>query len=184
LNKLHRENLITKLKNYSPESEDEKRFRASFLLFINENTDCFERTLLIGHITGSAWIINKERNKALLTHHKKLNRWLQLGGHADGESNIIKVAETEAFEESGLQNLNLISEDIFDIDIHPIPAKGDIPEHLHYDVRFLFTADEKEDLVISSESKNLAWVPLKDLNALTDQNNSIARMAKKTLLFP
>ncbi len=182
---MHRKDLINKLENYNPESEIEKRFRASFFNFINKNTDCFERSLTEGHITGSSWIVNESGDKALLTHHNKLNKWLQLGGHADGETDIIKVAKTEALEESGLKNIQLISNAIFDIDIHTIPTKKEVAEHLHYDVRFLFKADENEDLVISSESKDLAWVSLSELHTITDQNDSIARMAKKTLsLFP
>ncbi|HNP18738.1 MAG TPA: NUDIX hydrolase [Fulvivirga sp.] len=182
---MHRKELIDKLKNYSPESEIEKRFRASFLTFINENTDCFERSLAKGHITGSSWILNESGDKALLTHHNKLNKWLQLGGHADGETDIVKVAKTEALEESGLKHIELLSEAIFDIDIHTIPAKNEVAEHLHYDVRFLFKADEKDALIVSSESKDLAWVPLSELHTITDQNDSIARMVNKTLrLFP
>jgi 8-oxo-dGTP pyrophosphatase MutT (NUDIX family) len=180
---LIRKDLLSKIEAYHPEFKEEIEFRVSFLTFIKNHFDCFERSLLIGHITGSAWIVNQSFDKALLTHHKKLDRWLQLGGHADGESDIIKVAHAEATEESGLQSLKLYSSDIFDIDIHTIPLKGDVPEHLHYDVRFLFTADEKEILTISSESKDLSWVEFNQLTEITDQNSSISRMALKTQLL-
>ena len=177
---MHRQDLLNKLQAYSPEFEIEKEFRASFLSFIETNTDCFERSLQEGHITGSAWILNAAHDKALLTHHQKLNRWLQLGGHADGECDVMQVALKEAKEESGLTQLKLLSETIFDIDIHTIPGRENEPEHLHYDIRFLFEADDSEKLVLSSESKALAWVPLDELKEVTASNDSILRMALKS----
>lgn len=177
---MHREDILRKLENYSPEDENEKAFRASFLSFINEYPYCFERSLKIGHITGSAWIINQTNDKALLTHHRKLDRWLQLGGHADGETDIIKVSTKEAQEESGLSSLKLVSQDIFDIDIHTIPARKSDPEHLHYDVRMLYMADESEPFVVSNESKNLGWIALEELGSYSQNNESIIRMADKT----
>lgn len=177
---MHREALINKLENYNPEFEAEREFRVRFLNFINNNPNCFERTLLEGHITGSAWIVNHDRTKFLMTHHQKLDRWLQLGGHADGDSDIINVATNEALEESGLKSIKLISQDIFDIDIHTIPARKQDPEHLHFDVRFLFEADEQEPLVVSNESKNLAWLTYEKLIKTCGENDSIFRMAKKT----
>lgn len=176
---MHRKDLTNKITVYNPEFDEEVKFRVSFLSFIRQHTDCFERSLKIGHITGSAWIINQSRDKALLTHHRKLNRWLQLGGHADGDSDIIRVASKEAEEESGLKSLRLLETNIFDIDIHTIPARKEDPEHLHYDVRFLFEADENEELIVSNESKELAWVSFDELKKVTNENDSILRMVKK-----
>ena len=177
---MHRQDLIKKLEDYNPEFEAESEFRVRFLSFIKQNKDCFERTLLEGHITGSAWIVNHDRTKFLMTHHKKLDRWLQLGGHADGDPDVINVAKNEALEESGLKSIKLISNAIFDIDIHTIPARKQDPEHLHYDVRFLFEADEQESLVVSRESKNLGWLTYDQLEAYCGLNDSIFRMAKKS----
>lgn len=177
---MHRQDLINKLNDYSPEFEAEKEFRASFLSFVKQNPECFERSLEEGHVTGSAWIINKTGTKVLLTHHHKLDRWLQLGGHADGDPDIINVATKEALEESGLKSIRLVSQSIFDIDIHTIPARKTDPEHLHYDIRFLFQADENEPLVVSNESKDLAWVELDKLAALVESNDSIMRMMQKS----
>lgn len=176
---MHRRAVLKKINDYSPGFEIEKEFRARFLKFINFYTNCFERSLEIGHLTGSAWIINKNRTHALLTHHARLDRWLQPGGHADGDTDIIRVATKEACEETGLKSLHLLSEDIFDIDIHTIPEYKGIPEHLHYDIRFLFEADENEQLVITNESKDLQWVAPGQLLTATENNQSILRMAKK-----
>ncbi len=177
---MHRQDLIKKLEAYNPEFEAEQEFRVRFLDFIKNNKDCFERTLPEGHITGSAWIVNHDKTKFLMTHHQKLDRWLQLGGHADGDTDIINVATKEALEESGLHSVKLLSQEIFDIDIHTIPARKQDPEHLHYDVRFLFEADEQESLIVSNESKNLGWLTIDELQASCGENDSIFRMAKKT----
>lgn len=140
----------------------------------------YHRDHLPGHITGSAWIVNKEQTKALLVQHAKLKRWLQPGGHADGERDALNVARREAEEETGLRKLKLLREDIFDLDIHLIPDRSDFPQHWHYDVRFLFEVDEKDELLISDESTGLKWFELHLLKELTENNDSIMRMVRKT----
>ncbi len=170
--------LIRALNNYYSPYKEEQAFIPKFIALLS-HPDCYQRERLTGHITGSSWIVDEEREFALLTHHKKLNRWLQLGGHADGNENILDVAMKEAKEESGLHRIHAVSEKIFDIDLHAIPEKGDIPAHYHYDIRFLFMASKDENLVISSESKDLKWVALDDLAQKTANNKSILRMALK-----
>ncbi len=121
---MHRNELIRKLRDYQTEWENESDTVEQFIEFVSTNEDCFERKLKEGHITGSAWVVSKDGRQVLLTHHKKLNRWFQLGGHADGNSDILKVAMQEALEESGLERVGPISREIFDIDIHRIPERG------------------------------------------------------------
>jgi 8-oxo-dGTP pyrophosphatase MutT (NUDIX family) len=145
-----------------------------------EHPRAYHRDHLPGHMTGSTWIVNLEKNRVLLTHHAKLNRWLQPGGHADGDEDIFQVALKEAEEETGLQNLIRGGSDIFDIDIHLIPERKGFPAHDHYDIRFLFFADAEETLLLSEESHALAWVPLTELVDATEGNDSILRMAAKT----
>jgi 8-oxo-dGTP pyrophosphatase MutT (NUDIX family) len=152
----------------------------TLLRFVESERDCFERRLLSGHVTGSAWIVNPAGDRALLTHHRKLDRWLQLGGHADGDPDILAVALREAREESGLSDVRPLSEAIFDLDVHPIPARGAEPRHLHYDVRFLLEADDAAPLTISHESKDLAWVDLAEI-ARYSTEASITRMTAKSL---
>ncbi|CAN0163569.1 unnamed protein product [Chrysoparadoxa australica] len=113
----------------------------------------------------------------LLTHHAKLNRWLQLGGHCDGIADARFVALKEAYEESGLSRIRLLSDAVFDVDIHEIPARGSEPAHLHYDVRFLMQA-EAGKITASAESHALAWVPLADLSHHT-RAESVLRMARR-----
>jgi len=115
-----------------------------------------------------------------MTHHKKLDMWLQLGGHADGIDDLISVAIREAKEESGFDNFVLVSEKIFDLDIHEIPAISEGPIHLHYDIRFLLEADPKDNrIVVSDESHDVRWIPLDKVVKLNPEN-SMQRMVKKT----
>lgn len=165
---------------YRPYDRNERDMYETLIRFVKTENDCFDRSLQHGHVTGSAWLVDYNRTKVLLTHHRKLDRWLQLGGHADGDADILRVALREAREESGISDIRPLSEDIFDVDVHPIPARDAEPRHLHYDVRFLFEADASSPLVVSSESKDLAWVSLSELTQLTTEQ-SIIRMMGKTL---
>jgi 8-oxo-dGTP pyrophosphatase MutT (NUDIX family) len=168
------------LARHQPFDEHEARMQQRVVAFVEANDDCFERTLAIGHVTGSAWIVDCARAQVLLTHHAKLNKWLQPGGHADGDPDILRVALREAREETGLRSLRAISEEIFDVDAHEIPARTTEPAHVHYDIRFLLEADCGEPLTISTESHELAWVPLHQVDQLnTDQ--SVLRMVARTI---
>jgi 8-oxo-dGTP pyrophosphatase MutT (NUDIX family) len=157
--------------------------RDRLVAFVAEHPDAFERTLLAGHVTASAWIVDPSRTHALLTHHRKLGRWLQLGGHVDGERDVRRAALREAFEESGLRSLRFATDAIYDLDVHPIPARPDEPAHEHFDVRFAFVADPGEPLVVSAESRELAWVPI-DALASYGVDESVLRLARKTGLLP
>lgn len=175
----NRAQLIHFFTDYQSHYSEEQEFASRFLALLKD-TPCFERTHLPGHITGSAWIVNPERNAVLLVHHAKLNRWLQPGGHADGEEDVLNVALREAEEETGLQHFNIISDAPFDVDIHLIPARKDFPEHYHYDVRFLLEAERANNIVVSEESHDVKWIPLAELeNYSTEQ--SVLRMKAKLL---
>jgi len=150
------------------------------ITFLKSDENCFERDNSLGHFTGSAWVVNPSRDAVLLTHHRKLNKWLQLGGHADGNPDLQTVARQEAIEESGVQSLKVVSKEIFDLDIHPIPTLEKYHAHLHYDVRFLFeAASDTDKLVVSPESHDVAWVPLEKVTGLNPEP-SMTRMVEKT----
>ena len=161
------------------EAGTEAAMLAEYVPFIRSHPDCLLRTCLSGHLTASAWVVDPARRRTLLTHHHKLDRWLQLGGHVDGDADLLASAEREAREESGLTGVRAVSAEIFDVDRHRIPARGSEPEHWHYDVRFLYEADPAEALVVSSESKELAWVELERVASL-NASESLARMVRKT----
>ena len=154
---MHRNKLRNLLEKYKSEYPEEIDYKFRMLDFLNTHEDCFERSLAEGHFTGSCWLVNSDGAKFLLTLHKKIGLWLQLGGHADGDNDLAKVALREAHEESGLKEIELVSEDIFDIDIHLFSSlKKEVPDHYHYDVRFLLRAKE-DSIQISDESDDLRW---------------------------
>lgn len=121
-----------------------------------------------GHITGSAFVLSPDGTEVLLTHHAKLDMWLQLGGHCDGIADVPFVALKEAYEESGISRICPVGdpEQVLDLDIQTIPANARDPEHLHFDLRYLFRAQTR-DFTVSAESKALAWVPLSGLERYT-----------------
>ena len=173
-----REQLIRNLETYARQWSGEGAVVERFIRFVETYPDCFERTLPVGHVTGSAWVVNREGTHVLLTHHRKLDKWLQLGGHADGEPDVMRVALREVAEESGLTGVTPVSPDIFDVDIHAIPARPHEPAHEHYDIRYAFRATGSEAYVVSGESHDLDWVPVAGLHRLTTEE-SMLRMARK-----
>lgn len=175
-----RQNLLDQLDLYIPDDSYEGVMCRRLRHFVATEEHCFERSLAVGHITGSAFVVDADRTHTLLHHHGKLDKWLQLGGHADGETDILGVAMREAQEESGLTDIRPVTRAIFDVDIHTIPARGAEPEHLHFDIRYLLEADRSHPLDITPESKALAWVPLTHVATLT-QEESMLRMVRKAL---
>ena len=172
-------NLGKLLEEYIASYPNEK-VAIDMLEFFNKDLNCFQKNNQKGHFTGSAWVVTPDKSQVLMTHHKKLNMWLQLGGHADGIDDLISVAIREAKEESGFDNFVLVSEKIFDLDIHEIPAISEGPIHLHYDIRFLLEADPKDNrIVVSDESHDVRWIPLDKVVKLNPEN-SMHRMVKKT----
>lgn len=174
---MHRRPLLTLLNAYAANHRDESATVSRFREFVTAYERCFERDCWTGHITGSAWLVNRSGLCVLLTHHRKLGRWLQLGGHSDGDPNPLRVAMTEAREESALE-VTPLSADIFDLDVHEIPARKQDPVHLHFDVRFALQVVGREDFTVSDESLDLAWVPISRIGEFAG-DESVLRMARK-----
>ncbi len=153
---MHRYTLMKMLQAYTPSSE-EILTKDRIISFIETHEECFERSLPIGHVTASAWLLSKDKTKALLMHHARLDKWLQPGGHCDGDPDVLRVATREAQEESGINAIVPMSSGIFDIDIHLIPANSREKEHYHYDIGFLLHVTRDEQPIGNNESKELKW---------------------------
>lgn len=178
-----RKQIIEQLNAYALVWREESAKVRRFVEFVLSHPNCFERSLKIGHVTGSAWVVNKAGTHVLLTHHRKLNKWFQLGGHADGDGNILRVAKREVLEESGLNQITPVSEQIFDIDIHPIPGHEGEPEHVHYDVRYALQVTGDEKFAVSEESHDLSWVEIEKLEERTNEISMLRMAAKWKALF-
>ena len=169
--------LYTQLIRYAERHPERREVAEQMLRFVAATPDCFERSHAAGHVTGSAWLLSPCGGKALLTLHRKLGLWLQPGGHADGDADTLRVAMREAQEESGISGIRPVHCEIYDVDIHTIPAHpaSGAPEHLHYDVRYLLQAPH-ERYVVSPESVALAWFTPAELEALS-ADVSVLRLA-------
>jgi len=165
---------------YARNHPGQARVAADFKALLDDTADPFVRDRLDGHFTASAWLVDRSCTRVLLTHHRKLGIWVQLGGHADGDRDLRAVALREAEEESGLVGLR-VEPEMFDLDRHWIPEHKGVRGHWHYDVRYVVHAGESEDFVVSAESHALAW---RDITAIAndrDADASLRRMARQWL---
>lgn len=179
----YKEELLDELVYYNHCYPDELMTTSQCVNLLINSLNPFHREFYHpGHFVASAWILNKEKSQVLLTYHKKLNRWLQLGGHADGNSNIKGVALKEGYEESGLRELQFLTPHIFDLSIHDFPQSKECPTHKHFDIRFLLHSSISNDYVISDESHDLKWVALEDVYRFND-NPELLRLVEKTRQF-
>lgn len=175
---MKRNSLLSLLSSYTSTDSGEVEMLDETIRFVNDNPLCFERTLHIGHVTASGWVVSKDREQVLLMHHRKLDRWFQPGGHCDGDPDVVNVARKEVQEETGLSDFDLVRNRIFDVDIHLIPANSKEVAHYHYDIRFLFEADPGSELTRNVESKEVKWVPVQEV-VILNNSESIMRMVRK-----
>lgn len=172
--------LLRQIQEYSRLGNQAAEAAAIFAEFIRRRNDCFLRSCEEGHITASAWVLNPAGTHVLLTHHRRLDRWFQLGGHVeDRDHDLLEAALREAREESGLEAIRPLSAAIFDLDRHLIPARDPEPAHFHYDVRYLLQAESDQVPAASGESKAVAWVELEQVARL-NRSESILRMVRRT----
>ena len=182
---MSRYHMLTMLTRYAERFPEESEVVHRITALIERRSDCCHRVCRPGHLTASAWVVSRDRKKVGLVHHKKLGKWLQPGGHADGDSDLAGVAWREATEELGLRGLRLLSDDLpLDVDVHDIPAHfdeaGNLVDdaHEHHDVRFLLVAEGDEQLIVSNESHQVRWIDIDHLEEYT-RETSVLRMAEK-----
>ncbi len=163
------------LEQWKAPNAEQEATRQRMLSFITEHpTNAHDRVCIPGHLTASGLLFDWNLERALLTHHKKLGRWLQLGGHCDGDANLVACALREAQEESGIEDITIDPLPI-DLDIHTIPARKEDPEHLHLDTRFVLRAAEGAVEVISHESIELRWFTRQELDSI-ETDDSVRRL--------
>lgn len=167
------------VRSLAVESEEQAALQQRILDFCVVHPDALYRSCLDGHLTGSALIVDPSRNATLLIHHVKLERWLQPGGHVDGNGDLAASALREALEEVGIEGLE-VCEPAIDLDIHSIPERGDEPAHLHLDVRFLVIAPADAAAKINHESLDARWVKTDDAEGLI-ASDELRRLVDKGL---
>lgn len=171
--------LLEQLQSYQPIDATEICHVQRTIAFLQSTLKPFDRQTQIGHMTASAIVVTPDYGKILLLHHRKLDGWLQPGGHCDGDSDTLAVAMREVQEETGLVQAIPATAEIFDVDVHCIPASGGVPEHWHYDIRYLLLASEQEPLQhCEREALDLQWFPLSQLTQVS-ADRSLHRVAHK-----
>lgn len=158
-------NIYEQICAYKPYNIQEEMDRMNILSFLDTYDDAFERSNLLGHITSSAWVTNRTKDRILMCYHRIYDSWSWLGGHNDGDKDCLKVALKEVGEESGIEHVVPLSEDIFSLEILSVDShirKGQyVPTHLHLNVTYLLEADDSDRLVIKEdENSNVAWFGL------------------------
>lgn len=178
-----RQLMLERLRSYRAADEREERHRTRILAHVEDCGAWWHRDTLPGHVTASAFIVDTELEQMLLHHHRKLDRWLQLGGHDDGEQDPARTVLREIEEESGLTDVAFFggAPAVFDLDVHPIPATATMTAHDHLDVRFLVLADPGAPLQrAEEESLDLAWFPLTEAQLRMGEAGAL-RVVRKIL---
>ncbi len=172
--------LLEELRRYRPADLQEAQHHRAVLDLLSYGEAPFSRGHFVpGHVTASCFIVDPSSKRVLLHHHRRLNRWLQMGGHIESGETAIQAALREGSEESGLSDLELLSDGVFDVDVHDIPAGKGEPEHLHFDVRYVVRTSRPESIMIDrAESNELAWVELDRAIPLMNEAASSRAMVK------
>ena len=179
-----KEKLIQQIRNFQPCNQQEVTDKALMLKFLEENTDLSRRENLMVHLTASAWVVNPERTKVLMAYHNLYHSWAWLGGHADGNYDLAVVSRKEAMEESGLQEVRLVSEDILSLEILTVNGhekKGVyVPGHLHLNCTYLLEADPQAPVRIKEdENSRVGWIDFDDIGSKSTEPWFIERIYSK-----
>ena len=166
--------IYEQIKNYTPFNEQEEKDKQVLLDCLEKYDNIFLRDNKLAHFTVSAWIVNKDRTKVIMAYHNIYNSWSWLGGHADGETDLLKVAVKEAKEESGAENIKVVSSDIFSLETVTVDGhikKGEyVSSHLHLNVTYLLEADENEALKkCEGENSAVSWFGLTEAIEMSNE---------------
>ena len=172
--KINIDNLKESLEKFNPDNEQEEVDRKIMLKYIKDFDDVLTRENEYGHFTSSAFVLNKERTKILMIYHKIYNSWAWVGGHADGDSNLLYVAMKEAKEETGIKNVSPVYEDIYSLELINVNGHEKrgryVGSHVHLNVTYLLEASENEIIQIKEdENSGVKWVPINDILQVTSE---------------
>lgn len=178
------EKLCGELAAYTPWNEQEEKDRDVILSFIRCFPDAFDRSNLIAHVTASAWVVNSRRDRVLMVYHNIYDSWSWTGGHADGETDLLKTALCEVTEETGVESVRPVSQGIFSLEVLTVDGhekRGQyVPGHLHLNVTYLLEADDAEELkVCEGENKAVSWFSPEDALRASSEPWFVQRIYRK-----
>ena len=176
--------IYEQIKAYRPWNEQERQDQILILDFLRKNSDAFYRTNLLAHMTASAWVVNPQRSKVLMVYHRLYDSWSWAGGHADGEEDLLAVALREVREETGVQRLRPVTEEIYSLEVLTVDGHEKhgryVPSHLHLNVTYLLEAEEDQPLrVCEAENSGVAWFSLADALSASTEPWFVERISKK-----
>ena len=176
--------IYEQIKAYRPWNEQERQDQVLILDFLRKNSDAFYRTNLLAHMTASAWVVNPQRSKVLMVYHRLYDSWSWAGGHADGEEDLLAVALREVREETGVQCLRPVTEEIYSLEVLTVDGHEKhgqyVPSHLHLNVTYLLEAEEDQPLrVCEAENSGVAWFSLADALSASTEPWFVERIYKK-----
>lgn len=174
------------IEKFEPYNEQEEVDKRVMLKFIGDFDDVLTRQNEYGHFTSSAFVLNKNRSKILMAYHNIYNSWTWVGGHSDGDSNLLNVAMKEAREETGIKNVVPILKDIYSLELATVNGhekRGKyVASHIHMNVTYLLEADENETLSIKEdENKGVKWVPIEEMLKMSSEDWMKNRVFSKIL---
>jgi 8-oxo-dGTP pyrophosphatase MutT (NUDIX family) len=177
--------LLEELRRYRPADMREAEHHRALLDLLSYGVEPFARSSYVpGHVTASCFIVDPPSGRLLLHHHRRLDRWLQMGGHLEPGESAPEAALREGREESGLPDLELMSDEVLDVDVHDIPAGKGEPDHSHFDVRYIARTAQPESIMIDrTESNELAWVELDRAIPMMNEEGSKRVMLKISRLL-
>ncbi len=166
--------VVEEILNYMPFNEEEDRDKMVILDYLSKNEDAFYRENKVSHMTASGWIVNKEKTKVLMAYHNIYHSWSWLGGHADGNEDLLSVAMKEAKEESGVEHIRPLLDSIFSLEILSVDGhykNGEyVPTHTHMNVTYLLEADENDPVFIKQdENSAVGWFTLDEAVAASSE---------------
>lgn len=176
--------IYSQIEKYCPFNEQEQQDKLRILHFLKNNPDAFERSNMCAHMTASAWVINRDASKVLMVYHKLYDSWSWTGGHADGERDMLTLAIREVQEETGVQKVRPVTEDIYSLEVLTVDGhvkRGEyVSSHLHMNVTYLLMADEHETLrICEDENSGVAWFSLEDALKASTEPWFVERIYKK-----
>ena len=177
-------NIREQIKNYRPWNEQERQDQALILAFLDKNPDAFYRSNLLAHMTASAWVVNPQRTMTLMVYHRLYDSWSWTGGHADGEEDLLAVALREVREETGVQRLRPVTEEIYSLEVLTVDGHEKhghyVPSHLHLNLTYLLEAEEDQPLrICEAENTGVAWFSLTDALSASTEPWFVERIYKK-----
>ena len=169
---------------YVPFNEQEAHDKALILWFLDHNPDAFQRSNTLAHMTASAWAVNPARDSVLMVYHRIYDSWSWTGGHADGETDLLKVALRELREETGVTHLRPVSRDIYSLEVLTVDGHEKhgayVSSHLHLNVTYLIEADERDALhICEAENSGVRWFSLEDALKASSEPWFVERIYKK-----